>query len=127
MIDVTQQINAVRRTVGTRVLEAGQARTVTISRTYGAAIEDVWDACTNAERIPRWFLPVSGDLRLHGRYQLLVIDIYQQPGLAQDNQIVATPTLIKEEPLPRRILIGDFSRDDRVLAGLSLAPLPHAS
>ena len=71
MIEVTQQINAVRRTVGTRVLEAGQARTVTISRTYGAAIEDVWDACTNAERIPRWFLPVSGDLRLGGRYQLV--------------------------------------------------------
>jgi len=43
MIDVTQQINAVRREVGTRVLEAGEARTVTISQTYGAAIEDVWD------------------------------------------------------------------------------------
>jgi uncharacterized protein YndB with AHSA1/START domain len=70
VIDVTQQINAVRRTVGTRVLEAGQARTVTISQTYGAPIEDVWDACTNAERIPRWFLPISGDLRLGGRYQL---------------------------------------------------------
>jgi uncharacterized protein YndB with AHSA1/START domain len=70
MIDVTQQINAVRREVGNRVLEAGQARTVTISRTYSAAIEDVWDACTNAERIPRWFLPVSGDLRPGGRYQL---------------------------------------------------------
>ena len=70
MIDVTRQINSVRRTVGMRVLEAGHARTVTITRTYGAAIEDVWDACTNAERIPRWFLPVSGDLRLGGRYQL---------------------------------------------------------
>ena len=70
MIDVTQQINSVRRVVGARVLEAGQARTVTISRTYAAAIEDVWDACTNAERIPRWFLPVSGELRLGGRYQL---------------------------------------------------------
>ena len=33
-----------------------------------AAIDDVWDACTNPERIPRWFLPVSGDLRLGGRY-----------------------------------------------------------
>src|SRR5499427_8957987 len=70
MIDVTQQINAVRREVGTRVLEAGEARTVTISRTYSAAIEDLWDACTNAERIPRWFLPVSGDLRPGGHYQL---------------------------------------------------------
>jgi len=70
MIDVTQQINAVRREVGTRALEAGEARTVTISQTYDAAIEDVWDACTNPERIPRWFLPISGELSLGGRYQL---------------------------------------------------------
>jgi circadian clock protein KaiB len=67
------------------------------------------------------------EARLHGRYQLTVIDIYQQPGLAHDDQIIATPTLIKEEPAPRRILVGDFSRDDRVLAGLSLAPIPAAS
>jgi uncharacterized protein YndB with AHSA1/START domain len=70
IIDVTQQISSVQRKVGTRVLEAGQARTVTISRSYDAAIEDVWDACTSAERIPRWFLPVSGDLRAGGHYQL---------------------------------------------------------
>jgi uncharacterized protein YndB with AHSA1/START domain len=69
MIDVVQQINAVRRQVGSRVLEAGEARVVTISQTYDAALDDVWDACTNAERIPRWFLPISGDLRLHGHYQ----------------------------------------------------------
>lgn len=70
MIDVTHQISAVRRTIGSRVLEAGEARVLTISQTYDAALDDVWDACTNAERIPRWFLPVSGDLRLGGRYQL---------------------------------------------------------
>ena len=70
MIDVTQQINAVRRQVGTRVLEAGEARTVTVSQSYDAPVEDVWDACTNPERIPRWFLPISGDLRVGGRYQL---------------------------------------------------------
>ena len=64
MIDVAQQINAVHRSVGTRPLAAGEARTVTISQTYDAPIDDVWDACTNPERIPRWFLPVSGDLRL---------------------------------------------------------------
>jgi DNA-binding transcriptional ArsR family regulator len=39
-------------------------------RTYDTTIEDVWDALTNAERIPRWFLPISGDLRLSGSYQL---------------------------------------------------------
>ena len=70
MIDVTHQINAVQRRVGTRTLEAGEARTVVISQTYDAAVEDVWDACTSAERIPRWFLPVSGDLKPGGRYQL---------------------------------------------------------
>jgi uncharacterized protein YndB with AHSA1/START domain len=70
MIDVTQQISSVRRQVGTRVLDAGEARTMTISQVYDATVEDVWDACTNPERIPRWFLPVTGDLQLHGRYQL---------------------------------------------------------
>jgi uncharacterized protein YndB with AHSA1/START domain len=70
MMDVNPQVNAVRRQVGRRVLEAGQARTVTISLTYDATLDDVWDACTNPERIPRWFLPVSGDLRVHGRYQI---------------------------------------------------------
>lgn len=70
MTDVTHEISAVRRTVGSRTLEAGEARVVTVSRTYPADVEDVWDACTNPERIPRWFLPVSGELRLGGRYQL---------------------------------------------------------
>jgi uncharacterized protein YndB with AHSA1/START domain len=70
MIDVTQQIDAVQRQVGNRMLDEGEARVVTISQTYDATIDDVWDACTNPERIPRWFLPVSGDLRLHGRFHL---------------------------------------------------------
>ena len=70
MIDVTQQLNAVERRVGTRTLEAGEARVVTITQTYDAGIDDLWDACTNPERIPRWFLPVTGDLRVGGRYQL---------------------------------------------------------
>jgi len=64
---------------------------------------------------------------LKDQFDLEIIDIYQQPGLAQDDQIIATPTLIKEEPAPRRVLVGDFSRDDRVLAGLSLAPIPETS
>lgn len=70
MIDVTHQISAVRRRIGTRVLEAGEARVLTVSQSYPAPVDDVWDACTNPERIPRWFMPVSGDLRLGGRYQL---------------------------------------------------------
>lgn len=70
MIDVTHQINEVRREVGSRVLEAGDARVTTISQTYKGSLDDVWDACTNPQRISRWFLPVSGELRLGGRYQL---------------------------------------------------------
>lgn len=69
MIDITHQISSVRRTLGAKVLEAGEARVLTISQSYDTTIEDLWDACTNAERIPRWFLPISGDLRVGGRYQ----------------------------------------------------------
>jgi uncharacterized protein YndB with AHSA1/START domain len=70
MIDIVEQINAVRRQVGTRVLEAGEARSVIVSQAYDTDIDDLWDACTNPERIPRWFMPVTGELRLGGRYQL---------------------------------------------------------
>ena len=59
-----------RRTVGTRTLEAGEARVVTISQSYATDAADLWDACTNIERIPRWFLPISGDLKVGGSYQL---------------------------------------------------------
>ncbi|MFJ5534641.1 SRPBCC family protein [Streptomyces sp. NPDC093261] len=69
-IDVTHEINSVRRRVGRKVFGAGEARVVTISRTYDSPLEDLWDACTNPERIPRWFLPVSGELRLGGRFRL---------------------------------------------------------
>ena len=45
-------------------------RVVSGARTYGTAVEDLWDAVTNAERIARWFAPVTGELQLGGRYQL---------------------------------------------------------
>jgi uncharacterized protein YndB with AHSA1/START domain len=70
MIEVVQQINAVRRRVGRRTLDAGEAHSVIISQVYPAAIEDVWDACTNPDRIARWFLPVTGDLRAGGHFQI---------------------------------------------------------
>src|SRR3954464_4209543 len=69
MIDVTEQINAVTRTVGTRALAAGQARVITLSQVYPTDQHDLWDACTSIERIPRWFLPISGDLKVGGHYQ----------------------------------------------------------
>ena len=55
MIDVTHRISAVARTV---------------ARSFPEPVEEVWDACTSAERIQRWLMPVSGELRLGGRYQL---------------------------------------------------------
>jgi circadian clock protein KaiB len=58
--------------------------------------------------------------RLAGRYQLDVVDIYQQPSLAKGEQIIATPTLIKALPLPLRRLVGDLSNKERVLLGLDL-------
>jgi circadian clock protein KaiB len=57
---------------------------------------------------------------LKDQYEMEVIDIYQQPGLASENQIVAAPTLIKRLPLPLRRLVGDLSNQDRVLTGLDL-------
>jgi circadian clock protein KaiB len=58
---------------------------------------------------------------LKGRYELEVIDIYQQPSLAKEMQILAAPTLIKALPLPLRRLVGDFSDQNRVVLGLDLA------
>ncbi len=57
-----------------------------------------------------------------GRYELEVIDIYQQPKLAKGEQIIATPTLIKKLPLPLRKLIGDMSDTERFLVGIDLKP-----
>lgn len=57
---------------------------------------------------------------LKGRYELEVIDIYQQPSLAQGEQIIAVPTLIKKLPGPLRRLIGDMSNTEKVLMGLDL-------
>ncbi len=57
---------------------------------------------------------------LVGRYDLEVIDIYQHPAVARDEQIIATPTLIKRLPPPSRRLVGDLSDTRRVLLGLDI-------
>ena len=59
--------------------------------------------------------------RLTGRYNLQVIDIYQQPELARREQIVAAPTLIKSFPPPLRKVVGDLSDEAQVLQGLDLS------
>lgn len=58
---------------------------------------------------------------LKGRYTLEVIDIYQEPGRASEADIIAAPTLIKDEPQPPRRMVGDLSDRDRVISGLSIA------
>jgi circadian clock protein KaiB len=63
------------------------------------------------------------ETELAGRYELEVIDIYQQPRLAEGEQIIAAPTLVKELPPPVRRLVGDMSDRDRVLLGLDLQPI----
>lgn len=70
MRDIINELNAVHRETGHRRIPAGEGRTVVLRRSYDAAVEDVWDAITNPDRINRWFLPVTGDLRLGGTYQL---------------------------------------------------------
>jgi uncharacterized protein YndB with AHSA1/START domain len=70
MIDIVRELEATQREVGTGRLAAGEGRVVRLRRTYEARIEEVWDALTTPERISRWFLPVSGEYRIGGRFQL---------------------------------------------------------
>ena len=59
---------------------------------------------------------------LQGRYDLEIIDVYQQPDLIRNEQIFATPTLVKKGPDPERRLIGDMTNRARLLSGLGLPP-----
>ena len=57
---------------------------------------------------------------LAGRYRIEVVDLHQSPGLAHDQQIIATPTLLRVRPTPQRRVIGDLSQVDKVLHGLDI-------
>jgi uncharacterized protein YndB with AHSA1/START domain len=70
MIDIVSQINETHRELGNRRIPAGEGRAVLLRRSYDAPIEDVWSACTDPDRIKRWFMPITGDLRVGGTYQL---------------------------------------------------------
>jgi len=76
-----------------------------LTRTSTEAIKNVQELCES---------------HLQGRYQLEVIDIYQLPSLARDEQIIATPTLIKVLPQPLRRFIGTMSNEQKILFGLDL-------
>ena len=69
-VDVDHQIKAVQRNIGTRTIDTGEAHVITIRQSYDTDPADLWDAVTSIERIPRWFLPISGDLTVGGSYQL---------------------------------------------------------
>lgn len=69
-MNVTDLVGAVRRTVKTVERDGRQARVVVAERAYPTNADDLWEALTDPERIPRWFLPVSGDLKPGGRYKL---------------------------------------------------------
>jgi uncharacterized protein YndB with AHSA1/START domain len=69
-IDVPSLIGAVTREVRDVERQGRKARIVVASRTFDTTLEDLWDAISNAERLPRWFAPVTGDFRLGGKYQI---------------------------------------------------------
>ncbi len=60
---------------------------------------------------------------LKGLYELEIIDVLEQPQLAEDEKILATPTLIKDLPPPLKRIIGDLSNSEKVLLGLDLSPV----
>ena len=70
MIDIVNQINATHREIGSHPVATGEGRSLLLRRSYDAAIEDVWSACTEPDRISRWLAPIDGDLRLDGAFQL---------------------------------------------------------
>jgi uncharacterized protein YndB with AHSA1/START domain len=70
MDDAEKLAAEAERGVSERMKDGKKLKVVRIARTYPTSIEDAWDALTNKERIPRWFLPVEGDLKVGGKYQL---------------------------------------------------------
>jgi len=69
-MDFLDAIKAATREVGRQNLPEGPARSVVLRRNYPAPADDVWDALTDPERLARWFLPVTGDLRVGGFFQM---------------------------------------------------------
>ncbi|MFE1168049.1 SRPBCC family protein [Nocardiopsis sp. NPDC058789] len=69
-VDVDGQIEAVSRRLDTGERDRQPTLVSTISQRYATTVEDLWDACTSTERLPRWFAPVTGDLRQGGHYQV---------------------------------------------------------
>ena len=69
IVDFEAHLNAVERSLSAPQRDEQDTRSVRLTRTFATSLEYLWDAVTNAERIPRWFVLISGDLKLDGRYQ----------------------------------------------------------
>ncbi|WP_017589636.1 SRPBCC family protein [Nocardiopsis ganjiahuensis] len=69
-VDVDEQIRTVSRELRTGERDGAPTVVSSISQRYDTTVEDLWEACTSAERLRRWFAPVTGDLRLGGNYQV---------------------------------------------------------
>ena len=69
-LEVENHLGAVERSVARTEREGQPARAVVLARAFATTVDDLWDAVTSAERLPRWFLPISGELKPGGRFQL---------------------------------------------------------
>lgn len=67
------------------------------------------------------------DEELHGEFELVIVDVLEHPQLAEDEKILATPTVVKTLPPPIRRIIGDLSDTEKVLLGLDLTPSPKTT
>jgi uncharacterized protein YndB with AHSA1/START domain len=105
--DLIAELEHAKRAVGAGELRGATAYTVEIRRHLGAPVADVWSACTDPERLARWFLPVSGDLRPGGRFQL------------EGN---AGGTITACDPPHRLEVTWEFGRMQPSVVGLELAP-----
>jgi uncharacterized protein YndB with AHSA1/START domain len=103
-------VSDTEREIGSRRIAAGEARTILMRRRYDAPIEDVWDACTDPDRLDRWFLHVSGDLRAGGTFDI------------QDN---AHGEILRCEP--PRVLTLSWRYEDRPYSEVELRLSPGAA
>jgi circadian clock protein KaiB len=111
MKEIKVNIKSAKNVFDLAMSESGKGRYILRLYVTGATSRSV-EAITNIKKICEEYL--------EGRYELEVIDLYQMPSLAQGDQIIATPTLIKKLPLPFRRIIGDLSNIEKVLLGLDL-------
>lgn len=68
--DFRQHLGVVDRSVASLERDGTSVRAVTLARTYDTTVDDLWDAATNSQRLPRWFAPVEGELKLGGRFKI---------------------------------------------------------